>query len=184
MATAAEPLVVWINGAFGVGKTSVAEELVALLPGAVVFDPELIGSLLRSVIPADEQTDDFQDLRAWRELARAAVSSLARTRSGPVVVPMTLVDELYFDEIVGGIRAAGMTVVHATLVAPEEVVEARLRARSEDESWALGRVGRCCRALAAPCFSVHLDATTSSPRELAGRLAELMGENARVVGSS
>jgi len=35
LAVGAEPLVVWINGAFGVGKTAVADELVRLLPGAV-----------------------------------------------------------------------------------------------------------------------------------------------------
>ena len=36
-----KPLVVWIDGAFGVGKTTVAEELVTMLPDAMLFDPEL-----------------------------------------------------------------------------------------------------------------------------------------------
>ena len=93
MASVSEPLVVWINGAFGVGKTSVAEELVTLLPGAILFDPELLGTLLRMVIPLHEQTDGFQDIPAWRELSRDAVVPLARTRPGAVVAPMTLVDD-------------------------------------------------------------------------------------------
>ena len=57
MAGVSEPLIAWINGAFGVGKTTVAEELVTLPPDAMRFDPELLWMLLRVVIPADEQTD-------------------------------------------------------------------------------------------------------------------------------
>jgi len=49
MASVSEPLVVWINGAFGVGKTSVAEELVTLLPGAILFDPSRRAGARRGV---------------------------------------------------------------------------------------------------------------------------------------
>ena len=41
-----EPVVVWINGAFGVGKTSVARALVRQWDGAALFDPEGVGALL------------------------------------------------------------------------------------------------------------------------------------------
>ena len=60
MATGAEPLVVWINGAFGVGKTAAADELVAMLPGSIVFDPEPYGALLRSALPVAEQPDEHR----------------------------------------------------------------------------------------------------------------------------
>ena len=76
MAVGVEPLVVWINGAFGVGKTAVADELIELLPGAIVFDAEPHGDLLRRALPPAEQPDDFQDLPAWRELTRAVVASM------------------------------------------------------------------------------------------------------------
>ena len=99
MGAGPEPLVVWINGAFGVGKTAVAEALVRLLPSAVLFDPESLGVVLRDVVPVDEQTGDFQDIPAWRATTLAAVVSLARSRAGVVVVPMTLVDSGYFEEI-------------------------------------------------------------------------------------
>lgn len=170
MAAGAEPLVVWINGAFGVGKTAVADELVRLLPNAILFDPESLGALLREVVPTAEQTDDFQDIPAWRELTRTAVTSLARTRAGAVVVPMTLVDEGYFGEVVGGIRGDGVRLVHVSLVAPPDVVTARLRARSGNEQWALERVECCVSALAGERFAEHVDATGASPRELALRV--------------
>jgi len=173
-----EPLVVWINGAFGVGKTSVAEELLSLLPGAILLDPELVGVLLRRVVPAEEQTDDFQDIRAWREMTRVAVVSLAREGRGPIVVPMTVVEPAYFDELVGAIRLSGVRVVHVTLNAPAAVVAARLRERGQEERWGLARVERCVNSLVGDAFAVHLDAERESPSQLAGRIAGLVGEAA------
>jgi hypothetical protein len=41
---------VFINGPFGVGKTSVANVLVERIPGAMIYDPEKVGSFLRSRI--------------------------------------------------------------------------------------------------------------------------------------
>jgi predicted kinase len=174
LAIGAEPLVVWINGAFGVGKTAVADELVRLLPDAIVFDPEPYGALLRSVLPADDQPDDFQDLPAWRELTRATVASLARTTRGVVVVPMTLVDAAYFEEVVDGIRREGIPLLHVSLVAAPQIVAARLRAREGNNDWALDRVERCVSALADERFADHLDASHATPRELAAELRALV----------
>jgi predicted kinase len=174
VAARAEPLVVWINGAFGVGKTAVADQIVGLLPGAIVFDPEPHGDLLRRALPAGEQPDDFQDLQAWRELTRVVVASLARTRAGVVVVPMTLVDDTYFDEIVGRLRREGVRLLHLSLVASPQVVTARLRARPRNNDWALDRVERCASALAGERFAEHLDASDATPREIAARIRGLV----------
>lgn len=174
MAVGPEPLVVWINGAFGVGKTAVALELLPLLPNSILVDPEVIGFHLRDVLAADEQTDDFQDIPSWREITRDAVGSLARTRRGAVIVPMSVVHAGYFDEIVGGLRRSGLRVVHVSLVAPTGVIAQRLTDRSVDESWALERVEACVGALADNRFGVHLDAEHESPTHLAARLARLI----------
>ena len=40
-------MIVWLNGAFGAGKTSTAKELLQLLPNARLYDPEHVGFLLR-----------------------------------------------------------------------------------------------------------------------------------------
>ena len=48
--------VIWLNGAFGVGKTTVARALAAELPDALVVDPEDIGRMLRKVVPPAAQT--------------------------------------------------------------------------------------------------------------------------------
>ena len=183
MATGAEPLVVWINGAFGVGKTAVANELVRLLPDAVLFDPEELGAVLRGVVPAAEQTDDFQDIAAWRATTVTAVVSLARSRPGVVIVPMTVVDEAYFEEIVGGVRRSGVSVLHVALVAPAEVIEGRLRGRGHMEGWPHDRVARCVAALEGPQFAEHLDASVATAAHLAHEIRARVDER-REGGSS
>ena len=37
---------VWLNGAFGAGKTTTAAELVTLIPDSRLFDPETVGYML------------------------------------------------------------------------------------------------------------------------------------------
>ena len=41
-------MIVWINGAFASGKTTLVKELRSRRPNAVVFDPEHIGHMLRA----------------------------------------------------------------------------------------------------------------------------------------
>ena len=54
-------MIIWINGAFGAGKTQTAYELHRRLPGSWVYDPEETGFLLRKTLPSALRLDDFQD---------------------------------------------------------------------------------------------------------------------------
>ena len=51
------PVIIWLNGGFGAGKTTLAAELHRRLPDAVVFDPEQVGSMLWKSLPPG---GDFQ----------------------------------------------------------------------------------------------------------------------------
>lgn len=55
----------WLNGAFGVGKTSTARRLLPLLAGAGSYDPERLGWLLQHTV-GRMQRGDFQHLGSWR----------------------------------------------------------------------------------------------------------------------
>lgn len=43
-------MIVMVNGAFGAGKTTVAEELLRQIDGSMIFDPEEVGYMLRSIV--------------------------------------------------------------------------------------------------------------------------------------
>ena len=44
-------MIVWLNGAFGAGKTQTAYELRRRLPGSYVYDPENAGFFIRDNLP-------------------------------------------------------------------------------------------------------------------------------------
>ena len=178
--------VVWINGAFGSGKTSVAARLVEVVPGAVRFDPELLGSMLRR-LPELPQPDDYQDLPLWRELVVSTVSTMAAHVTGPLIVPMTVVDRRYYRETIGTLSRRFRLDCYF-LEVPADVLVERITAqvqfaddRARDETarcWRLAQVQRCVQARAAlPVEVIGLDGTLP-PDELArdivrrSRLAE------------
>src|SRR5215469_11457288 len=120
-------MIIWINGAFGSGKTTLAEELSRRLPGAVLFDPEYVGYLLRHFVPVP--TGVFQDLPSWRELVVATALSLRKHHAGTLIAPMTLIDDGYLAEILGGLRAGGEEILHVFLDLDPAVLRQRITDR-------------------------------------------------------
>ncbi len=55
-------MIVWLNGAFGAGKTTAAYELHRRLENSFVYDPENAGCFLRKNMPEECHTPDFQDM--------------------------------------------------------------------------------------------------------------------------
>ena len=120
-------VIIWLNGAFGAGKTTLAEELHRRLPEAVVYDPEDVGLMLWKWM---RPNDDFQDLPSWRELVVATALSLRRHHADTLIVPMSLIRDAYRAEILGGLADAGEEVLHVFLEADVGVLRERLSARA------------------------------------------------------
>ena len=59
-------MIIWINGSFGVGKTTIAENLKNRITNAIIYDPEKVGTFLYNTLP--EKKDDFQDYELWRKI--------------------------------------------------------------------------------------------------------------------
>lgn len=165
-------MIIWINGPFGVGKTSVATELARQLRGALVFDPELIGTFVRGLLPLDLQEDDFQDIALWRDLTRyVAESTSTLYQDRPLIVPMALVVRDHFIEIVGSLRSSGVDLRHFTLLASRERILERHRGRDDYVMWGELQLDRCLAALHEPAFALHLDTEDKSPVEIAREIA-------------
>ena len=167
-------MLIWINGAHGAGKTSVARKLAALSADAFVVDPEQIGFMLRRIWPGGGPSD-FQDMPAWRELTVATLRAAAAERpEATLIVPMTLANPLHHAEIVGGLRAWGVDLRHFTLVASPETLRRRLRRRLDwprSRRWALSRVESCSAALQSPAFADHLPTDGQGIAEVAAEIA-------------
>ncbi len=171
----ASPLLIWINGPFGGGKTQTAYELRARLPGSMVFDPEPLGFALKRSVPSASHAD-FQDLPLWREFTRRTLVHAAHDCDGPIIVPMTVVVPSYFRETVLALRDEGLNVRHFSLVARREIVLKRLRKRGEfGRSWSAQQLDRCLLSLQDPLFADQIDTSTLRVHQVAEVIAHKVG---------
>ncbi|MFI6559102.1 NUDIX domain-containing protein [Streptomyces sp. NPDC050534] len=124
-------MIVWINGAFGAGKTTTARELIELIPNSTLFDPEVIGAALTHLLPPKHlaEVGDFQDLPIWRRLVIDTAAAMLAELGGTLVIPMTLLRQEYRDEIFGGLAARRIPVRHVLLAPAETILRERIAGR-------------------------------------------------------
>ncbi|MES4891844.1 NUDIX domain-containing protein [Streptomyces sp. NPDC096012] len=184
--------VVWINGAFGAGKTTTARELIELIPNSTLFDPEVVGAALTHLLPAKRlaEVGDLQDLPVWRRLVVDTAAGLLAELGGTLVVPMTLLRQDYRDEIFGGLAARRIPVHHLLLAPAETILRERSAARevpaelpdgeTRTRRWSYGHIEPYRAALASWLTAdAHLvDTSDLTPRETAVHIAESVGSGA------
>lgn len=172
-------MILWLNGAFGSGKTTAAYELNRRLPDSFVFDPESFGFCLFENIPAEYREQDFQDIPLWRETNRKMLEMLAERCSGVVIVPMTLVNPDYWDEIIGEMRRNGTDVRHFVLYANRDTLLKRLKKRSmgilSREQFAVDGIERCLAAFDTEITEGLICTDNRSVDEVAEEIARLAG---------
>jgi len=175
-------MLIWLNGPFGVGKTSLAAALTKL-SGFPLFDPEDIGYLLRESMPGSP--NDFQDLPAWRRLVPAFAAELSQPGSAPVIVVQSVLNETYWTEIEEQLGARGVTVVHVLVHAEPEILLARIT----NDEYEVG--ARSWRLDNAPAYeTAHpwlvskadliLDTGASSPQTSADAVMRYLAESERL----
>jgi hypothetical protein len=170
-------MIIWINGAFGAGKTTLAEELQRRLPEAMPFDPEYVGYILIKWVPPSA-SGDFQDIPLWRKLVAEFAIGMSADYGRPLIVPMTLVNHGSREEIFGLIRQAGLPVLHVFLDVPAEELRRRIDAQvlvednadqdAEARSFRHRNVERGVQARAGlPADTLVLPGERHTPAELA-----------------
>ena len=145
-------MVTFLNGAFGIGKSTVARSIRRQVPGTALFDPEIVGYLLRRIprwIPLrGSGTDDYQDLHLWRRSIVYGVRCARLVRES-VIVPMAFSNRSYFEGIRKDVSAFEPHVLSFCLIAPFEIVRKRLLQRGGDpihDAWQFRRAQECCVA--------------------------------------
>ena len=161
-----------LNGTFGVGKTSVAQALVKTLPNALLFDPEEVGQMVRRVTQevrsGAETSDDFQDIALWRSLTITTAAGLVEKYGRDLVVPMTLVDTAYLEEIRTGLSEVPGPLHHFCLTAPLETVQHRLLQRGDlPGSWPWQRTLSYHSRLEDEHYRVHISTADRTPQAVA-----------------
>ncbi|MFE5859684.1 ATP/GTP-binding protein [Streptomyces virginiae] len=147
-------MIVWVNGAFGARKSTLAAGPHTALAGSVLADPEDVGAVLRqSMARHHRQLRDYQDYPAWRRLTVNVITELHQLGGGPVIVPMTILNEQYTGESFGPLTLLGTAVHHLVLHADPEPLAARInssRGYPGDEQ--LSEAGRAHRRRRTPDY--------------------------------
>ncbi|WP_425268152.1 AAA family ATPase [Enterobacter hormaechei] len=192
-------MIIWINGPFGAGKTTLAKRLRDRRSKSLIFDPEEIGFVVKETVPMPA-SGDYQDLPLWRGLTIAAVREIRRNYSQDIIIPMTLVHPDYLTEILDGVRRIDDQLLHIFLTLNEDLLRHRIanqtmhpdpNRNAEIREWRLANVARCLAARERlPCTTRVLDSgahTSDGARR--NRWAHLIAfdacakRSARVAGS-
>lgn len=140
-------MIIWLNGAFGSGKTTCAFELNRRLSNSFVYDPENIGYFILNNTPKNIQKPDFQDYGQWRVFNYEMLKYIATEYSGIIIVPMTINNHQYYEEIIQRLIDEGIIIKHYILYANKEIILKRLNKRLErGETWTKSQIDWCIEA--------------------------------------
>lgn len=157
-------MIIWINGAFGVGKTTIAEELHKLIKDSYIYDPEMAGEFIWDNSPqCIREKGDFQDIPMWREFNYSMLKYIYENYSGTIIVPMTLTNKEYYRQIIERLINEGVPLQHYILIAKKSVILERLSQRGEsDNSWAAQQIDRCLNAFEKDIKGIKIDTNAST----------------------
>jgi hypothetical protein len=152
-------MIIWINGAFGSGKSNVAEAVNKLIPKSFVYDPEQVGYFLWHVFPDEmKRKGNFQHIPIWREFNYKILKHISSTYDGVIIVPMTIYIRQYYDEIATALENDGIMVKHFILSATKQTIINRLVGRGDPaDGWAAQHIDRCINAFATDISGEMID---------------------------
>ncbi len=169
-------LICWVNGTFGVGKTTTATAIVERQPRFRLFDPEIVGYMLQAQLKGVE-FDDFQELGAWRRLVPLVAAEVAETTGQGLVAVQTVLSEHYWKELHSAIVDRGFQVFHIVLDCGPDALKARILADEAErsaEGWRLDHIEpyQRSRSWLLGAADLVVDVETRSPDQAA---ADIIG---------
>lgn len=153
-------MIIFINGSFGIGKSSVAELLVPRVPHSLLYDAEEVGYMLRNIYKSIDQPEDFQDLQVWRTLVVQTAEALKKQYHRTLIMPMCIWNESYFDEIISGLNALDSDFYHVCLTASRETIVNRHKQRNDSKEvskWINDRIEKCLIAYQSNRFEKKIN---------------------------
>ncbi|MEE9414424.1 MAG: AAA family ATPase [Acidimicrobiales bacterium] len=118
-------MIIWLNGPFGVGKTTTAASLLKNSANWRVFDPEHVGYMLQANLK-DLDFGDFQHLQPWRNLVPHTLREVERLTATNLIAPQSVLVKDYWDELKTKMTDLGLEVFHVVLNCDENVLAKRI----------------------------------------------------------
>ena len=162
-------MIIWISGAYGVGKSTVAEAIAAKLENALIFDAEDVGNAVRENYPDCPYGYIYEDYPLWGKFCRMLLADIHETFHNDILVPMTLLRQ-DSNGIIEKLNADGIPTKLIILEGSRKTVHDRILSRGEDEDcWCMENLDLARSGSSAlPGFHIQTDGRT--PGEIAAEI--------------
>lgn len=160
-------MIIWISGAYGVGKSTLAEALAERMGNPLIFDAEEVGNAVRGNYPNCPYGYIFEDYPLWGEFCYKLLKDIHTSFQKDILVPMTLVRSASY-QIIENLARDGIETFFIVLEASYQCIHDRILARGEEEGcWCMENID-LARAGSGAMPGIHIDTDDRDVEELTG----------------
>ena len=133
-------MIIWISGAYGVGKSTLADAMAAKINNVLIFDAEEVGNAVRGSYPGCPYGYIFEDYPLWGEFCYMLLKDVHEKFRKDILVPMTLLRKDSYG-IIDKLNRDGIDARLIVLEAGYQTVRDRILARGEEEGcWCMENI--------------------------------------------
>ncbi len=162
-------MIYWINGAYGVGKTTLAEYLHETNPNSFIFDAEEVGNAIRDNLPKELfKGYIFEEYELWFKTIIDLLVLISEKFEGDIYVPMTLCYPDSFSKIKIALDDKNIIIKHILLVSDYQTIHDRIIGRGEEENcWCIKNIDLCLKNQKDFVNVIKIESNGQSVKELA-----------------
>ena len=158
-------MIIWISGAYGVGKSTLAEAMAAKMENALIFDAEEVGNAVRGNYPDCPYGYIFEDYPLWGEFCYMLLKDVHEKFHKDILVPMTLLRRDSYG-IIDKLNRDGIDPHLIVLEADYQTVHDRILSRGEEEGcWCMENI-ELAREGSAALPGIHIQTDDKTVDEL------------------
>lgn len=158
-------MIIWLSGPYGVGKSTLAENMANHMDNALIFDAEELGNAVRENYPDHPYGFIFEDYPLWGEFCYLLLKDIHEKFHKNILVPMTLLRRKSYNTI-EKLLLDGIKTELVVLEASHQTVHDRILARGEEEGcWCMENI-ELARAGSASLPGIHIQTDGKTVDEL------------------
>lgn len=167
-------MIIWISGAYGVGKSTLAEAMAEQMENALIFDAEEVGNAVRENYPNCPYGYIFEDYPLWQEFCFLLLKDIHTRFHKDILVPMTLLREQSYD-MIQRLKDENIPTELIILEADYQTIHDRILARGEEEGcWCMENIA-LSRAGSAALSGLHITSVGVPVEKLAATVFSKLG---------